>query len=152
MKSGATRTSGNLFSGGFRSCPPAAHGANPAFKKNSMPFVRSLIIFGALLLAALSARAQSYYYYSDTYTYSLPPVPVYRPVASDDDTPSPGTLHGGSRPTVSGSRAIVHEGVAYAPTDAPEAVKRAIWGTNAIRGKPYKWGGGHGSFLDSGYD
>jgi hypothetical protein len=32
------------------------------------------------------------------------------------------------------------------------AVKRAIWAGNRIRHKPYVWGGGHGSFNDSGYD
>lgn len=56
------------------------------------------------------------------------------------------------RPTVSGSRAVVKRGVAYAPEIAPENIKRAIWAVNTLRGKPYKWGGGHGSFLDSGYD
>lgn len=58
----------------------------------------------------------------------------------------------GSRPTVSGRRAILRNGVAYAPSSAPENVKRAIWATNALRSKPYVWGGGHNSFYDRGYD
>ena len=53
---------------------------------------------------------------------------------------------------VSGNRAVVRSGVAYAPANAPQNVKRAIWAVNSIRNRPYKWGGGHGSFSDSGYD
>ena len=46
---------------------------------------------------------------------------------------------------------IIH-GVAYAPSMAPIQVQRAIWAGNKIRHKPYIFGGGHGSFKDSGYD
>jgi cell wall-associated NlpC family hydrolase len=46
---------------------------------------------------------------------------------------------------------IIH-GVAYAPSLAPIQVQRAIWAGNAIRHKPYIYGGGHGSFIDAGYD
>jgi cell wall-associated NlpC family hydrolase len=60
--------------------------------------------------------------------------------------------YSGSRPTVPGTRAILRGGVAYAPASAPERVKEAIWAVNSIRHKPYHWGGGHGSFYDSGYD
>jgi hypothetical protein len=31
-------------------------------------------------------------------------------------------------------------------------VQRAIWAGNRLRHKPYIYGGGHGSFSDSGYD
>jgi hypothetical protein len=55
-------------------------------------------------------------------------------------------------PTVPGDRAIVRDGIAHAPENAPEAVKRAIWATNFLRNKPYVWGGGHGSFYENGYD
>jgi cell wall-associated NlpC family hydrolase len=41
---------------------------------------------------------------------------------------------------------------AVAPADAPQQVKDAITAANKIVGKPYKYGGGHGSFEDSGYD
>lgn len=57
-----------------------------------------------------------------------------------------------AHPTVNGNRAIMRNGVAYAPSEAPQAVKNAIWAVNTIRNKPYVWGGGHGSFYDSGYD
>jgi cell wall-associated NlpC family hydrolase len=58
----------------------------------------------------------------------------------------------GNRPMVAGSRAVIRDGIAYAPSHAPESVKNAIWAANAIRRKPYVWGGGHGSFSDRGYD
>lgn len=58
----------------------------------------------------------------------------------------------GDRPMVSGSRAIIKGGVAYAPSRAPQSVKNAIWAANTLRRKPYVWGGGHGTFYDRGYD
>lgn len=58
----------------------------------------------------------------------------------------------GSRPMVAGSRAILRNGIAYAPANAPQSVKNAIWAANGLRHKPYIWGGGHGSFADRGYD
>jgi hypothetical protein len=47
---------------------------------------------------------------------------------------------------------MLRGGIAYAPANAPDQVKEAIWSVNTIRHKPYHWGGGHGSFYDSGYD
>jgi len=58
----------------------------------------------------------------------------------------------GDHPTVAGKRAVLRNGVAYAPSRAPDNVKSAIWAANALRRKPYVWGGGHGSFHDHGYD
>jgi cell wall-associated NlpC family hydrolase len=58
----------------------------------------------------------------------------------------------GDRPMVSGNRAVLRNGVAYAPSHAPQSVKNAIWAANSLRRKPYIWGGGHGTFYDRGYD
>lgn len=55
-------------------------------------------------------------------------------------------------PTVPGNTAQLRHGLACAPEKAPLAVKRAIWAANQLRGKPYRYGGGHASFLDRGYD
>ena len=41
---------------------------------------------------------------------------------------------------------------AVAPASAPPEVKAAIAAANEITDKPYRYGGGHGSFEDSGYD
>jgi hypothetical protein len=51
-----------------------------------------------------------------------------------------------------GRTALLKDGVAYAPRNAPVAVKRALAAGNRLQGKPYKWGGGHGSHRDDGYD
>ena len=58
----------------------------------------------------------------------------------------------GDRPMVAGKRALLRNGIAYAPSRAPDNVKNAIWAANTLRRKPYVWGGGHGSFHDYGYD
>jgi cell wall-associated NlpC family hydrolase len=61
-------------------------------------------------------------------------------------------ISGGAKPMVSGNRAVLRNGVAQAPSNAPTSVKNAIWAANSLRHKPYVWGGGHGSFDDRGYD
>jgi hypothetical protein len=55
-------------------------------------------------------------------------------------------------PTVPGTRAALMGNIAAAPAAAPLEVKRAIWAANQLRTKPYRYGGGHRSFKDSGYD
>jgi hypothetical protein len=50
------------------------------------------------------------------------------------------------------STAILLTGVALAPPAAPEPVQGAINAANTIVGRPYVWGGGHGSFYDDSYD
>lgn len=73
--------------------------------------------------------------------------------ASDDaDRADMAVLKAFSQPTVPGDRAKLRHGIAYAPENAPLNVKKAIWATNTLRTKPYHWGGGHGSFYDTGYD
>jgi cell wall-associated NlpC family hydrolase len=48
--------------------------------------------------------------------------------------------------------AISRPGTAAVPAAAPEVISRVIAGGNAIASFPYIWGGGHGSFVDNGYD
>lgn len=55
-------------------------------------------------------------------------------------------------PTVPGRFARLRHGVACAPEKAPLVVKRAIWAANQLTKRPYRYGGGHCSFYDSGYD
>jgi cell wall-associated NlpC family hydrolase len=47
---------------------------------------------------------------------------------------------------------VTATGFAVPPESAPEVVKDVIAAGNAIATTPYKWGGGHGSWDDSGYD
>jgi peptidoglycan hydrolase-like protein with peptidoglycan-binding domain len=44
------------------------------------------------------------------------------------------------------------DGLAIAPVSAPDPVKAIIAAGNLIASKPYKYGGGHGKWNDSGYD
>ena len=53
--------------------------------------------------------------------------------------------------TQAGKAALVN-GRAIAPLNAPAMVKRVIAAANHIRATPYVWGGGHGSFISTGYD
>jgi hypothetical protein len=57
-----------------------------------------------------------------------------------------------AHPTVPGLKAKIIHGIAYAPSLAPIQVQRAIWAGNAIRLKPYVYGGGHAKWRDVGYD
>jgi hypothetical protein len=49
-------------------------------------------------------------------------------------------------------RAKIVNGIAIAPKGAPREVRKAIRAGNKIVRKPYKYGGGHKRFRDSGYD
>jgi cell wall-associated NlpC family hydrolase len=100
-----------------------------------------------------------------------------QPVAGEPTTspdaataPDPGLSDAGDAPTRAaskavqgkykasgGSNAVSHavalgNGVALPPLEAPEAVKQIIEAGNGIARTPYIWGGGHGKWLDKGYD
>ena len=49
-------------------------------------------------------------------------------------------------------RRLGSDGLAVAPAGAPPEVVAVIAAANKIVGKPYKYGGGHGDWEDSGYD
>src|ERR1043165_3447733 len=57
-----------------------------------------------------------------------------------------------SGPTTAGNAAVFRNGLALAPVNAPQSVKRVIWAANQLRTKPYRFGGGHKTFHDTGYD
>lgn len=61
-------------------------------------------------------------------------------------TPNQGTASGSKAELSSDGRTAV------APADAPQEVKDVIAAANRITRKPYRYGGGHRSFEDSGYD
>jgi len=55
--------------------------------------------------------------------------------------------------TIAAKRATIGaDGLAVAPASAPRPVAQIIAAGNAIARRPYKYGGGHGSWRDSGYD
>jgi cell wall-associated NlpC family hydrolase len=49
-------------------------------------------------------------------------------------------------------KAMLVNGRAVPPANAPSAVKKVIYAANKIRTKPYIYGGGHGRWWDRGYD
>ena len=53
---------------------------------------------------------------------------------------------------VNGRTGIIIEGTAVPPANLPEAVLKAVTAGNKIKDKPYRYGGGHASFEDKGYD
>ena len=56
-------------------------------------------------------------------------------------------------PAPTGQATLASDGrTAVAPADAPPRVHRAVAAANRITRKPYRYGGGHGRFRDSGYD
>src|SRR3954452_22766255 len=76
---------------------------------------------------------------------SMPPPPP---------PPDQSTVVPGPQPTVPGTRAVLlPDGTAAAPQDAPPRVQAAVWAANTIQRMPYRYGGGHASFVSpSGYD
>jgi hypothetical protein len=105
----------------------------------------------------------------------LPPLPELRPKVVEPvaggtgvaPTTDPGLEEVGPKPTRAASgarprRAVGHtditkatalaNGVALPPLEAPEEVKQIIEAGNIIARSPYVWGGGHGKWLDTGYD
>jgi hypothetical protein len=78
-------------------------------------------------------------------TYTPPPPPP----------PDPSTVPlGQPQPLVPGTQAVLlPDGTAAAPVDAPPQVQNAVWAANTIQTLPYRYGGGHRSFISRrGYD
>jgi peptidoglycan hydrolase-like protein with peptidoglycan-binding domain len=66
---------------------------------------------------------------------------------------SPATPAADPAPLPPGSKARVNpDGTATAPADAPTAVQEIVAAGNEIATKPYRYGGGHGRWNDTGYD
>jgi len=70
-----------------------------------------------------------------------------------EDSSRPASTGGTMVPPASTARAtLTSDGHAIAPSSAPPEVQAVIDAANQIVGKPYRYGGGHGSWNDSGYD
>jgi cell wall-associated NlpC family hydrolase len=82
------------------------------------------------------------------------PAPPAATSAPDPSAATGGSAYGvASQPMVVGLVAQAVNGIAYAPDQAPDQVKQAIWAANQIVGLPYRLGGGHKlGFTDHGYD
>ena len=76
------------------------------------------------------------------------------PVSAAADTPGgvATTAPETTTPTGPPGKAMLVNGRAIPPANAPAAVKKVIAAANKIRTKPYVYGGGHGRWWDRGYD
>ena len=78
--------------------------------------------------------------------------------ASETRAPAPTTPSGQSEtpaaatPPSPGKAVLLPNGKARPPAGAPAAVRRAIRLGNRLQGKPYRFGGGHAVWEDTGYD
>jgi hypothetical protein len=77
--------------------------------------------------------------------------PAVAQTASGGSTPPP-TTSPAPAPVPGAKAKVTKKGVAIAPAGAPPQVVSAIAAGNVIRKFPYRYGGGHQSFSDSGYD
>ena len=109
---------------------------------------KSLWMSVVLLLAMAAAAAAPAAAQTHAPIPPAPAVPAPAPPATG------GAAYGVAyQPTVPGVVAQAINGVAYAPDQAPDAVKQAIWAANQIVGLPYRLGGGHKlGFIDHAYD
>ena len=79
--------------------------------------------------------------------------PGYGGTMFDPSPPKPSGPVPADLKIVPGSRArVLRDGTAAAPANAPDEVKRIIASANEIAKLPYKWGGGHARWRDTGYD
>jgi cell wall-associated NlpC family hydrolase len=109
---------------------------------------KSLWMSVVLLLAMAAAAAAPAAAQSPAPAPPVPAVPA--PAAPATGGAAYGVVF---RPTVPGVVAQAVNGIAYAPDQAPDAVKQAIWAANQIVGMPYRLGGGHKlGFTDHAYD
>jgi cell wall-associated NlpC family hydrolase len=74
------------------------------------------------------------------------PAPT-RQASGDLEVPRPSTAGDGLR-----NATALPNGIALPPLEAPEAVREMIEAGNVIARSPYLWGGGHGRWVDKGYD
>ena len=78
-----------------------------------------------------------------------------QPQAAGASVPLPKLKKQGNGPTSDASISkaqVLEEGIALPPIEAPEEVRLIIEAGNQIARTPYLWGGGHGKWLDKGYD
>jgi cell wall-associated NlpC family hydrolase len=79
---------------------------------------------------------------------SRPDARVLRTTVESSSAPAP--VAPAAPPT--GKAVVGSDGLATAPADAPPQVQAIIAAGNKIATKPYKYGGGHGQWEDTGYD
>src|SRR5438874_8746644 len=90
-------------------------------------------------------------YYAPRSQPALPPRAESVEAEDDLETTNAFPEINSKRPIVAGDRAILRNGIAYAPSHAADNIKNAIWAVNTLPRQPYVWRGGHGAFNYYGY-
>ncbi len=85
-------------------------------------------------------------------TVSADDTSLPKPTGPASDGEVAGSQDPAARDLTATTATALPNGVALPPLEAPEAVLNVIRAGNIIARSPYKWGGGHGRFQDSGYD
>jgi hypothetical protein len=86
-------------------------------------------------------------------TLAIPAAAAESAYAASGGTAAPSKTRGSASTNKTGKARLSSNGrTAIAPAGAPRQVKRAIAAANRITTKPYRYGGGHGRWEDSGYD
>lgn len=77
-----------------------------------------------------------------------------KPTAAASSTSSARLGHGNgpTKDAAVSDAEVLKNGIALPPIEAPSAVRSIIEAGNYIARTPYLWGGGHGRWLDKGYD
>jgi cell wall-associated NlpC family hydrolase len=147
--------------GGTTAAPPAIEsaGGSGARKTNKKFKGRKAKTVWMTVHAPITAPTPKLEYHGPVYElvegkimpYVAPP-PANTVLGSTGGEPVAVAAEGQPKLLVPGSTAELIEGLAAAPEEAPKPVQEMIWTANQIIGKPYVYGGGHGSFKSFGYD
>ena len=89
--------------------------------------------------------------YEDIATGEAEPKDLPEPTGPASSTRERGSVPAAVDGSVDQATALPN-GIALPPLEAPPEVLKVIEAGNVIARTPYKWGGGHGRFLDDGYD
>lgn len=150
----AALVAGGAAAGSTTTGTPASGGAPPIATKPKRP----------LHLSPITAKTPNIAYTGPVYEKTatgqvLPYTPASPTTPGQASGPTGGSAVTAAATTttkpdllVPGTLARYVNGLAAAPMSAPAVVQAVIWAGNQIIGLPYIFGGGHASFVSSGYD
>jgi hypothetical protein len=81
-----------------------------------------------------------------------PDEPAADPDPAPEPPPEPPPLPKPSQDDAVTQAEVLDNGVALPPLESPPEIRAIIEAGNTIARTPYKWGGGHGKWQDTGYD
>lgn len=143
--------------GGTTAAPVST--AKPATAQGSQASKASSAKKSSALDAPITAKTPKLEYHGPIYELSggkvvpyVTPPPANTVLGTTGGEPVAAGSEGRPKLLVPGQTARLIDGLAAAPMSAPNSIQKMIWAGNQIIGKPYVYGGGHGSFRSFGYD